>query len=226
MNILFMKPIFSTPMPCSPVTLPPQARHSSRISLLAASTRWTCCGVALVEQQNRMNVAVAGVKDVDDADVVLAADFDDLAQNVRQLRARHDAVLRAIAGAEPADRAEGLLAAFPELEPLLFIAGEANFASAAALANLDDLVALLVEAGFQAIDFDQQNRLGVERKAELKRRLDRDQNSLVHHFQAAGTIPAPMISLIACRGVVDRFEHAEHRAVRLADCASAAPRPW
>src|SRR5205814_4235649 len=41
-NILFIKPIFSTPMPCSPVTLPPQARHSSRISLLAARTRLTC----------------------------------------------------------------------------------------------------------------------------------------------------------------------------------------
>ena len=36
-----MKSIFSTPMPCSPVTLPPQAMHSSRISWLAASTRFT-----------------------------------------------------------------------------------------------------------------------------------------------------------------------------------------
>ena len=32
---LGMNSIFSTPMPCSPVTLPPTAMHSSRISWLA-----------------------------------------------------------------------------------------------------------------------------------------------------------------------------------------------
>jgi hypothetical protein len=31
-NSFGMKSIFSTPMPCSPVTLPPQRMHSSRIS--------------------------------------------------------------------------------------------------------------------------------------------------------------------------------------------------
>ena len=40
-------------------------------------------------------------------------------QDVRQLRARHDAVLRAVAGAQPADRAERLLAALPQQQPLL-----------------------------------------------------------------------------------------------------------
>ena len=39
-----------------------------------ASTRFDLVGVALVEQQDRMDVAVAGVKDVGDADVVLLAD--------------------------------------------------------------------------------------------------------------------------------------------------------
>src|SRR5262249_30833758 len=36
-----MKLIFSTPMPCSPVTLPPTRMHSSKISWLAARTRFT-----------------------------------------------------------------------------------------------------------------------------------------------------------------------------------------
>ena len=71
-------------------------------------------GVALVEQQDRVDVAVAGVKDVGDAQVVPLADVGDEPQDVRQLGARHDAVLRAVARAEPADRAEGLLAALPE----------------------------------------------------------------------------------------------------------------
>jgi hypothetical protein len=66
-----MKAIFSTPMPCSPVTLPPQARHSSRISPLAEHAA-DLLGVALVEQQDGMDVAVAGVEHVDDAHAVLA----------------------------------------------------------------------------------------------------------------------------------------------------------
>ena len=39
---LGMNSIFSTPIPCSPVTLPPRRMHSSRISWLATSTRFTC----------------------------------------------------------------------------------------------------------------------------------------------------------------------------------------
>ena len=46
------------------------------------------------------------------------ADLDDAREDVRQLRARHDAVLRAIAGAQPADGAERLLAALPQQQPL------------------------------------------------------------------------------------------------------------
>ena len=66
-------------------------------------------------------------------------------QDVRQLRARHDAVLRAIAGAEPADGAERLLAALPQLQPLFGVLRLADFAGPALLADLDDAVALLVE---------------------------------------------------------------------------------
>ena len=155
-----------------------------------------------------------------------AADLDDLPQDVRQLRARHDAVLRAIAGAQPADRAKGLLAAFPELQPLFLVASQPHFAGAAPLAQLDDLIALLIEPRFEAIDFDQQNRLGVERKAELKRRLDRDQNSLIHHFQRRRHDSRADDLADRGRGVIDRLEDAEHRAMPLRDSASAAPRPW
>ena len=62
--------IFSTPMPCSPVMLPPSATHASRISRPAASTRATSSAVALVEEEDRVDVAVAGVEDVADAQAV------------------------------------------------------------------------------------------------------------------------------------------------------------
>ena len=58
------------------------------------------------------------------------ADLADAPQDVRQLGPRHDAVLRAVAGAEPADRAERLLAALPQLQPLLGVVGQADFAGA------------------------------------------------------------------------------------------------
>ena len=143
------------------------------------------------------------------------ADLADPPQDVRQLRARHDAVLRAVAGAQPADRAERLLAALPQLQPLLGVGGEAHFAGTVLPADLDDAVALRVEARFQAVDFDQQDRLGIERKAEVKRRFDGDQNALVHHLQRGRDDARADDLADRLRRVVDRFEHAEHRAAAL-----------
>src|SRR5262245_24664904 len=40
--------------------------------------------VTLVEQQNRMDIAVASVKDIDDTDVVPCANLGDFSQDVRQ----------------------------------------------------------------------------------------------------------------------------------------------
>ena len=73
-NSLGMNSIFSTPIPCSPVTLPADrdalvqdlvARQEDALDLL---------GVALVEEEDRVDVAVAGVEDVGDPEVVPLAD--------------------------------------------------------------------------------------------------------------------------------------------------------
>ena len=111
-------------------------------------------GMAFIEEQDRMDVAVARVEDVDDLDIVLRADLGDLPLNERQLRARYDAILRAVARAEPADRAERLLAAFPELEPLFLILRETYFTGFALFAEFDDLIALLIKARFETVDFN------------------------------------------------------------------------
>jgi hypothetical protein len=103
-----------------------------------------------------VDVAITGVEDVDDADAVTRADFGDLLQNERQLCARHHAILCAIARAQSADRAERLLAAFPELQAFLRVVRHPHFASAAFTTQGDDLVALRVESRFKAIDFDEQ----------------------------------------------------------------------
>ena len=63
-------PIFSTPMPCSPVRLPPRSTHALRISWPAFITR-AVVRVALVVHQDRMNVAIACMKYVGDAELIL-----------------------------------------------------------------------------------------------------------------------------------------------------------
>ena len=71
-------------------------------------------GVAFIEHQNRVNIAIARVKHVADAEPVLLGRRNDMLHDLRQLRARNDAVLRAVTRIpEPADGAERLLAGLP-----------------------------------------------------------------------------------------------------------------
>src|SRR5438874_436171 len=86
--------------------------------------------VALVEEEDRVDVAVAGVEDVGDAEPVALRRRGDVPQDVRHAGARHDAVLRAVVGCEPADGAEGALAAFPERRTLRLVARHAHLAHA------------------------------------------------------------------------------------------------
>ena len=82
-------------------------------------------------------------------------------------------------------------------------------------ADFGDAVALGVEADFEAVDFDDQHRLGVEREAEVKRRFDGDDDALVHHFERGRDDAGADDAADRLRGVVDRVEHGEHRAVAL-----------
>ncbi len=70
-------------------------------------------GMALIEQQNGVNVAVAGMENVADANLMLGADPLNLAENVGQLSSRYDAILAAITRRQPADSAKSVLARFP-----------------------------------------------------------------------------------------------------------------
>ena len=69
---------------------------------------------APVVEDERVQVAVARVEDVADAEPVLLRERVDPAQHLRQLRARHDAVLHVVVGADAAHRGEGRLASAPD----------------------------------------------------------------------------------------------------------------
>ena len=55
--------------------------------------------VALVEEQDWMDVAVAGVKYIDDANIVFLADFDDSLEDLGQLGSWYDTILCTVARA-------------------------------------------------------------------------------------------------------------------------------
>src|SRR6202047_72053 len=69
--------------------------------------------VALVIEDNRMDIAVAGMKDIANPKLIALAHLRNHVQDVRQTRARHHAVLRRVIGRQPPDRTDRTLAPLP-----------------------------------------------------------------------------------------------------------------
>ena len=78
---------------------------------------------AVVEDE-RVQVAVAGVEHVGHAHAVLRRQLLDGDQRLAQLRARHHAVLDDEVGADPPDRRERALAPLPQQRALLGVGGD------------------------------------------------------------------------------------------------------
>ena len=162
-----------------------------------------------------MDVAVAGVKDVDDPQPYFSLVAWMKSQDLRQLRARDDAVLRAVARARagrsrrtPACGTSRAVAAPPASSPG-GLRGHRCFAQMSTIR-----VGLLIDGDFEAVDFDEQHRPGVQREAEVERRFDRLDDPLVHHLQR-GRDDARADDVADRLGrASDGVEDAEHRAVR------------
>src|ERR1043166_5693047 len=140
-------------------------------------------GVSFIVKDERVDIAVAGVENVWDAQAVfLAAGADEL-HDLRQAGARNHAVLCEKIRAEPANGAEGPLPGLPEVGPFLVAPSHTHLAGAVLGANFFDAIDLPVEPRFEAIEFDDQNGPGIERKTKMVGGLDSLGDELVHHFQ-------------------------------------------
>src|SRR6266702_7631162 len=95
-------------------------------------------GIPRIVEDDGMEIAVAGVKNIADLKAVLLADLLDAAQRLRKFRTRNNAIENVIARRKPAERAEGVFAAFPEEFAFARVAGDTNFASAMRIANFSD----------------------------------------------------------------------------------------
>ena len=91
-----------------------------------------------VPQDQRVQVAVAGVEDVGDAEARFARDLLDARQRRRQLGARHHAVDGVVVGREPADRGKRAFAARPERGALGVVLGQPHVERAVVAAHLVD----------------------------------------------------------------------------------------
>ena len=110
---------FSTPTPCSPVIVPPTATHSSRMSAAEVARRArSSSGLAGVEQDQRMQVAVAGMEHVRAAQAVLRSQRLDAAQHLAPGAARDRAVHAVVVGRERPGGRERRPCARPKALPL------------------------------------------------------------------------------------------------------------
>ena len=120
------------PTPCSPVIEPPTEMQYSRISSPAALAFSRSPGLRAIEQNDGMQVAVAGVKNVADGQSRTCWPTPAMnAQRGRDLGARHHAILHVVERADAAHRAEGVLAALPQQFALLGGFGRRDFTGAA-----------------------------------------------------------------------------------------------
>ena len=213
---------FSRPTPCSPVIEPPSAMHSRRISAAQRLGAIVRAGVAAVEQDQRVQVAVAGVEDVGDADAVLAAERLDADQRLAEAAARHDAVLDDEVGAEAADRRERRLAALPDRHPLVGVLRDADFVGAGGADQRLELDELRVDVGGLAFELDEQHRRGVERIAGVHRGFGRLDRQVVHDLHRARAAARSDDARHRVAGGLERVGRRRARCDSRPDAAAAA----
>ncbi len=165
--------------------------------------------VARVEKNQRVQVAVARVKNIADLEAVLHADFIDAAQGGGKFGARDHAVLHVIGGREAADGAEGVLAAFPEQVAFAGVAGHADFAGVMGAANVGDFFGVCLHGFGEAVHFEQQDGGAIERKSGVDVGFDGAERPAVEHFAGGGSDAARGDVHDGFGGVVESFENRE-----------------
>ena len=138
--------------------------------------------VLVVVEEDRVDVAVAGVEDVVDGQAVAAADVAHLLQHFGEFGPRHAGVLRAVAGADAADRAERLFAGHPQLVLSGEVAGGLDVNRGVSLKNRHDLVHFVVEDDLGAVDLREEHRLHAPWNAQLEGRFDHLDHRAVEHL--------------------------------------------
>ncbi len=167
--------------------------------------------IALVEKNQRMQVAVAGMKNVADLQIVFPGDFRDAAEGFRQARARDHAVLHVVHRRDAPESAERFFPAFPEQSALAVVARHAHFPRAMQLANFRDLGGLRFDRFGQPLHLDQQHRGAILRESGVDVILDGAQRESVEHLACRGRDGPHGDIEDGFGGIVDRVVDREKR---------------
>ena len=136
-----------------------------------------------VAEDARVQVAVAGMKDVAGLQLVACQHLPDLAQGLGQEGARHRHIDEIERRRQPRERAGRALAPVPDALPLFLALGDAQVVAAVRAEDVGDLLHLAVQALGVAIHLDDERSLGSDGQAHLHVRLDHAHDLLVHHLQ-------------------------------------------
>src|ERR1044072_2948225 len=137
--------------------------------------------VGIIEDQ-RMQVAVAGVKHIGDAQPELLGELARALQDQRQLGARNGAVHAVVVGRNAPDRRERCLAPGPEQEPFVLRRRDADLRRAALPRNRLHALQQMVHFRGRAVELDDQQGLDIERIARVDEFLDRMDRRPVHQI--------------------------------------------
>ena len=143
-------------------------------------------GVVGVEQDERMQVAVAGVEHVRAAQAVFALHGGDEGQHLAQALARNGAVHAVVVGRDAADRGKRRLAAGPETQALGFVARHRHARGAGALEHRLHARDLVVDFLGRAVGLAQQDGRRLQVVAGVHELLDRVRRRPVHHLEPGG----------------------------------------
>ena len=172
-------------------------------------------GLASVVEDERMQVAVAGMEHVGHAHAVLGRELLDGDECVAELRARHHAVLHDEVGADASHGRERALAALPEQRALVRILRHADVRRRRRVEHGPQARQLRIRLGLLAFELHEQHSRGIARVAGVHGGLGRFDRQAVHDLhrarqQACGDDAGDGVA----RGLQRRVRR-EHRAIGL-----------
>ena len=176
-------------------------------------------GDPLVVADQRMQVAVAGVEHVADAQAGFDLERADSCEHLGQLRPRNDAVLHVIVGRHAAHRGERGLPALPDARPLVAVLRNLNFRAARSAADRFDHGKQAVHFGLRAVELHDEHGLGLGGKPGCTAASAASMVSRSIISTAAGMMPSAMISDTAAPAAA-----VESNAARMVRTASGARR--
>src|SRR5690606_30805099 len=139
-----------------------------------------------VVKNERVQVAVAGVEYIGDAQSVFLGKLAHAGQNARQFLARNGTVHAIVVGRDAADGRESRLAARPEAQALLIRSGGAIGGAAVLRGYGAHALDQVIHLSHRAVQLHDEQGLDVEGIARVDEILRRVDGGAVHHFHAAG----------------------------------------